>query len=49
MNNFTDFELLYDKFGALQYNGKQIRILKQSSERVFLHNFEQTGTDKNNL
>ena len=38
--NFTDFELLYDKFAALPYNEDKFEILKQCSERLFLHVYE---------
>jgi len=31
INNFTDFELLCDKFTALRYNEDKFAILKQRS------------------
>lgn len=35
INNFTDFELLYDKFAALWYNGRQIQNFETTQRTSF--------------
>jgi len=41
INNFTDFELLYNKFAALRYNEDKFEWILQfnNRERAFLHDF----------